>query len=1107
MRGDFSARFLETSGKTITLPSSPRIHANGGWLIDPADITIGNFGGQNPDNLDIASQVDAQWLSSYLANPEFESSWISFDASNSITVASNVSGIGKSIQLQAGNTITINASLTGFGRINLFAPNVTISGVQLIASDHIIIGKERTLGGNIQITGGKIQSTSGTVGIYGSDVRLLNGTSIMAHEHVELWGRLADQNDSVDPINTVLIGKNSSVTAAGIDISAKSLILSGGTLNGEYIQAYGKRTYDPSHSPESDDEYIRETIDSIQLKPDAGVESSLSASGEVWLETKELLLSRNGSAALISGPSVFLRSDDVTRDIVIPAGSESAPMIKTTNMHFEGGSYLLHPYAIQAANLVWASGVKLEGVATTDAPHIFGVDRLYINDSGIIGMLGTEVAESPFPSVTLWDKSGEVWKGTIQPEDPNPEDPAIEAKRNVEYALYIYYFLKQFNQSHQPQSYEDSLLSLQDELLHRYVKEDIQNTDQTQYNNLQGYNYAAFADNVLGHMDADQPGYIMQVSAADFRLVVETIYMLRYIQEAGNSFESGWNHAQLTEAYLKAFDKVKDRKNLDETLWLLQILNPAYSTTNRDAIASDYAATKTAMLQVVRYHSKNNAWNTDPGDTSERQHRQLKEEYEYARTQMAPFIVTWCGKTDSEITPEVLVEWHKLAIAAKEKWEKDQEENKELEDREQAQIQEKLAQMRILEPSYVYKNYTTLVNDYNRTRSQMLHVVRYHYGDTSWTPTNDNQLKGRFENARRDMVPFITEWLGYPEANIPNDRLVTYYEAAKRASMSEPSPSEEKNPDKYINPNPVEPAEPVVTGSETGTPEEGDDPVVSAPGDEGSVTYKDYKEYIDSIVKTDSNGNISKEYASEIMPYALYAKVVYGDSDIILGNLLGSQVYKASGFEASSYYDPTLNKIIISFAGSNFSQGGDIGADLGISQGLVTSKQFKQAFEFFNTIMSDKKTFDYFFNHGADVVITGHSLGGALAQLVGAVTGYQTFAFNPAPVPPALIGEVGFSVPTSTWEAIKLAVRTVSAWYVGEIPLAKRADGEQNNIHIIRSILDPVSMSHEVTDSIHLTEDIINVSGGGLHGIDGLISGLENASGESATKTLKRRAS
>lgn len=100
------------------------------------------------------------------------------------------------------------------------------------------------------------------------------------------------------------------------------------------------------------------------------------------------------------------------------------------------------------------------------------------------------------------------------------------------------------------------------------------------------------------------------------------------------------------------------------------------------------------------------------------------------------------------------------------------------------------------------------------------------------------------------------------------------------------------------------------------------------------------------------------------------------------------------GFSATVFKDTNTNEYVIAFRGSNDMQ--DIRDDLimgATSTGLlgdVTNKQFKEAFAFASEQIARIQAQ----NPDAKISITGHSLGGSLAQAVGAKLNMQTITFN-----------------------------------------------------------------------------------------------------------------
>jgi hypothetical protein len=250
---------------------------------------------------------------------------------------------------------------------------------------------------------------------------------------------------------------------------------------------------------------------------------------------------------------------------------------------------------------------------------------------------------------------------------------------------------------------------------------------------------------------------------------------------------------------------------------------------------------------------------------------------------------------------------------------------------------------------------------------------------------------------------------------------------------------------------------------------------------------------VKALVKTGDDGFISPEYASLVLPYARYA--ANDLANIPQNAVLLKNVSYSSGFQGMAYYDPTLDggTIVITYAGSNEPKD-FFGPDAGIALNIPVSQQWRQALQFYQEVLGDPRV-----SHGdllmAKIVITGHSLGGGLAQVVGAITGNQTYAFNSSEVPSALLGE--FPTLQNTLVAameniLSLGVNLLAyaaAWYVGNVPAQVPAD----NIHIIRTDNDPVSGGAAlVPGAIHATNDIVNIDGGGIasHRMYHVINGL-----------------
>ncbi|MGA7178058.1 MAG: hypothetical protein WBX11_00525 [Thiobacillaceae bacterium] len=105
-----------------------------------------------------------------------------------------------------------------------------------------------------------------------------------------------------------------------------------------------------------------------------------------------------------------------------------------------------------------------------------------------------------------------------------------------------------------------------------------------------------------------------------------------------------------------------------------------------------------------------------------------------------------------------------------------------------------------------------------------------------------------------------------------------------------------------------------------------------------------------------------------------------------------------SGFEAATFIDGTSidksNNIVISFAGTNGDGGTvltnpDKQADFALGTGLILSDQLKQAADYYLQVKD--------VNQNAVITLTGHSLGGGLAALIGVFFGVEATTFDQAP--------------------------------------------------------------------------------------------------------------
>ena len=196
-----------------------------------------------------------------------------------------------------------------------------------------------------------------------------------------------------------------------------------------------------------------------------------------------------------------------------------------------------------------------------------------------------------------------------------------------------------------------------------------------------------------------------------------------------------------------------------------------------------------------------------------------------------------------------------------------------------------------------------------------------------------------------------------------------------------------------------------------------------------------WKPYTQLSPKEKRNVNI----LGQSLPFAKLANSVYDFETLATeGWDLIEEKDRSSGMQAGLYRNRETNELVLAFRGTEFCEsilncsfseikesGLDVAADALLTLGF-NGKQFRHAFEFAQDVANR--------HQGQTITVTGHSLGGGLAQAIGSAFGVKTFAFNSAPVPDD---------------------------FVDEHPSPLSLDELNNIIHVIGDIHDPVSNTDE----------------------------------------------
>ncbi len=164
------------------------------------------------------------------------------------------------------------------------------------------------------------------------------------------------------------------------------------------------------------------------------------------------------------------------------------------------------------------------------------------------------------------------------------------------------------------------------------------------------------------------------------------------------------------------------------------------------------------------------------------------------------------------------------------------------------------------------------------------------------------------------------------------------------------------------------------------------------------------------------------------IPYAQLADAIYDfDNTTVDSWELIESIGRSSGMDAGVYRNRDTNELVLAFRGTescdfpcSFNELAELAldatADTAIGIGTV-SDQFKHAFEFAQDVRNR--------NLGRKITVTGHSLGGGLAQAIGAVLGLETFAFNSSPVPDHFFDTYTITLPTEELQELIYVIADV----------------------------------------------------------------------------------
>ncbi|MGA0603140.1 lipase family protein [Caulobacter sp. KR2-114] len=222
----------------------------------------------------------------------------------------------------------------------------------------------------------------------------------------------------------------------------------------------------------------------------------------------------------------------------------------------------------------------------------------------------------------------------------------------------------------------------------------------------------------------------------------------------------------------------------------------------------------------------------------------------------------------------------------------------------------------------------------------------------------------------------------------------------------------------------------------------------------GQITSLAYAEIANRVYNIDQQG-----------PVPGFGSWVVADFDSALFQEGMSWGATRTDYKGCVYVSRRCNEAVVAFQGTDLKKGGDIVADLQIALGGLVGMlpQYCEA-----TVRLFRRTRQVYPNH--QISFTGHSLGGALAQIMGHWTGLPFVTFNA----PGVWGDIQ-KAKLAPWSTAN-QVRSLVGGAIGS-PLAKQMASTGRNF---RNVLDPVSAY-----GMHYGP-VTRFWGAGLHSMDDL---------------------
>jgi len=365
-----SGKYVETSGKTLSVQSAPTTQKGGVWLIDPTNVVITEFSANTTDFG--ASSIKASAIADYL-------------------------NLGNSLWILADNSIYIQNDILygGGGSLSLMAPSIEVAnGVNLGGGYSSFLLFEAH--DQIKI-GDNVNLTTGYMGFRGLESVLVSELTFLT---IGANSNLNAEAFSTYNIRELSMGNNAKIMAEFVDINRVAYFIpsfvdrkinmsEGAEINGRnyvnivvsYLDMSGAKIASSDGAVSTNSwansdgtDYINSwpKYPSITLNDSGNKISSITSNTGTWLTFSNLSINGTNEGTRIASDTYVYFLLGWEAIATIPSGTVNAPIISAPEVTFENGNITLSPYSIKAlrfsTHFLWS---PMTGVG--DGPHIFGL--------------------------------------------------------------------------------------------------------------------------------------------------------------------------------------------------------------------------------------------------------------------------------------------------------------------------------------------------------------------------------------------------------------------------------------------------------------------------------------------------------------------------------------------------------------------------------------------------------------------------------------------------------------------------------------------------------------------------------------------------------------